>query len=150
MFNIKEYQKNYYLKNKKIISKKHRKSWKKYWQQNKEELILKKINRCKKYLKLWEGFIPKKTKCQICGKIIYFNIRNINHAIHFDHRNNINIIKCPTLWLSQTKRTTKSEEIWNKCNFGMLCGICNRYLPTKNREEFIKNAIKYIKEKIKK
>ena len=95
-----------------------------------------------KKLKRWESFIPKIANCQICKKKIYFNNCKESSAIHFDHRKeNISIKIRPTLWLKQNDNTFKNRKIWKSCDFGMLCSRCNRYLPTKNR----KNFVEYIK-----
>jgi hypothetical protein len=134
----------YYEKNRIKISKRT----KKYYQKNKENIRKKsqkwwKINKFKQLIS-WEGYIPKETKCQCCKKEIYFNKQNIRNAIHFDHKNENPIIKgCPTSWLKSHKRNVKNQKIWESCKFGMLCNSCNRFLPTKNRKEFIINIIKY-------
>lgn len=86
----------------------------------------------------WIGVVPEETKCQICGKIIYFNKGKIDDAIHFDHKTNHDILgRTPTGWLSQFPRTPERETIWRSCNFGMLCRRCNRLLPTKNRDKVL-------------
>jgi len=94
----------------------------------------------------WIGFIPQEAECQICGKKIFFGKKNRGSAIHFDHRNGGNelIQKSPTNWLSENKRTKEKEKIWDSCNFGFLCNGCNSFLPTKNRKQFIKEAVRYI------
>lgn len=95
----------------------------------------------------WEGFIPKKTNCQICGKKIYFNLleKNNKNAIHFDHRKeNLGFNYSPKQWLNIHPRNPENEKLWSSFGFGILCGVCNRYLPTKNRKEFIKKAVAYI------
>lgn len=96
--------------------------------------------------KSWEGFIHKKTKCQICSKTIYFNQKEkgINNTINFDHKEEAILIKEPTHWLDAHFCTLKNQKIWKSCNFGILCGKCNRALLTENREQFIKNAVKYV------
>ena len=89
--------------------------------------------------KSWEGYIPKETKCQICGKEIFFNQNNQSLAIHFDHiKENLSITIKPTTWLSKNRRTSENEKIWESCNFGMLCHKCNLCLPTKNRLGIVK------------
>ena len=101
--------------------------------------LKKKYNRNGKYLKTWEGYIPKETNCQICSKKIYFNNKDRLSAIHFDHRSNHTLIKGkPTNWLSWHKKNIKNTKIWESCNFGMLCLGCNRNLSTKNRINIIK------------
>lgn len=96
--------------------------------------------------KAWDGFIPKKTECEICGKFIYFRTKDPCKAIHFDHKNGhstpIKYIR-PTQWLRAHVRTSERELLWNRCNFGKLCKRCNGWLPTENRSEFLKRAVKY-------
>jgi hypothetical protein len=100
-----------------------------------------------KTLSGWEGFIVPETQCEICGKQIFFNKKDNKTAIHFDHRDeNCNYINetSPTNWLRQNVRTKDREELWNKCNFGMLCNFCNRSLITVNRKRWLSNAVKYV------
>jgi hypothetical protein len=147
---VKKYHRQYH----KIFYKKHgdklRTKSREYRKNNLE--IVKKKNRdyarIKYQLNLlsWEGFIPKKTNCQICNREIFFNQKNIRNAIHFDHRNGGDecIKNQPITWLSKHKRTPEREKIWKSCDFGKLCNHCNLSLPTKNRREFFIKAIKYV------
>ena len=96
-------------------------------------------------LDMWEGFIPHKTDCEVCGRKIYFHSRHKHKAIHFDHKTGKEPIDmCPTHWLRKTVRTKETEELWNECNFGMLCYACNLRLPTEDRINFMKKAFKYV------
>jgi hypothetical protein len=100
-----------------------------------------------KCLKSWEGFIPLETTCQICNRIIFFNKKNQNNSIHFDHKDDVKCTiknKSPNQWLRKHKRNPKNEAIWNSCNFGMLCRVCNTHLPTRNRKSYILNVNKYV------
>ncbi len=134
---IKKYMKKYYLIPKNIEKK--RVQQKKYF----KNVVIK---RCIENLKSWEGYIPKKTKCQICKKIIYFNDKKHSSVINFDHKKLHNIINrvSPTEWLKFNKRTPESQKIWEKANFGKLCLQCNGGVPTKNRKQFVRNLIKYV------
>jgi 5-methylcytosine-specific restriction endonuclease McrA len=99
----------------------------------------------KECLKSWEGYIPIKNNCQICGKTIYFNKRNPKESIHFDHKKEIKEVrKSPFAWLSKHQRTPKNQKTWESFNFGILCQRCNNYLPTYNRKEYMKRVIKYV------
>lgn len=96
----------------------------------------------------WVGFIPKETNCQVCGEKIYFSNKNIKTAIHFDHKSEECSIKgSPTQWLLKHHLNEKNKEIWIECNFGMLCGRCNRGLPTKNRLNWLEKINIYVKGK---
>ena len=35
-------------------------------------------------------------------------------------------------------------QIWDDCDFGILCNRCNLLLPTKDRKEWLKNVTRYI------
>jgi hypothetical protein len=72
-------------------------------------------------MKLWEGYIPTVTNCEMCGKEIYFNTGLKEGAVHFDHRIPCSIKSTPTEWLRRHKNTPKNREIWEACNFGKLC-----------------------------
>jgi dUTP pyrophosphatase len=93
----------------------------------------------------WEGVIPKETVCEICNTPIFFNNTNSKSSIHFDHRlSGLELIKVkPTVWLSNNSRNIENEKIWKSCNFGVLCGVCNRRLPTKDRGNFLNKALRY-------
>jgi hypothetical protein len=128
------YSKEYYAKNK----DKNSRDCKLYRLKNKDKIKLLNKNWRRKTQGTWEGYIPKETICQICGKPIFFNQNNIENAIHFDHKDEFAPIKCtPTLWLSTNRRTAETEKIFEACKFGMLCRRCNRLLPTKNRNKVI-------------
>jgi len=94
----------------------------------------------------WRSLFPAIMKCEICGKKIIFNSGNKWKSVHWDHRHGgtVKIKRSPTSWLASHKRDKKNEAIWKSCDFGMLCRRCNSWLPTKNREEFIKDVLRYI------
>lgn len=100
--------------------------------------------RYRESLDTWEGFIQKEAQCQICGKFVYFNSTDKNSPMCFDHRNGGEAIQgSPTMFLRMNRRNIRNEEIWKSCGFGILCTRCNRCLPTKNREIFLIEALKY-------
>lgn len=122
-----------------------REHYKKYRNKNKKKRSLYWKERYSRFLLPWEGFIPEKTKCEICGKDICFNQRNSQDAIRFDHKKENIVIKGkPSNWLCQNKRTVENEKIWKSCDFGMLCNKCNLILPVKNRKRFVKKIYKYV------
>lgn len=142
MFDAKEYYKKYYRENKNKLNKISRDWYKK----NKYIAIKRSQEWRRKNLESWRGFLPSRTKCQICGKVIYLNKTNVNIVINFDHRSNgIEAIeKLPTAWLRNNMCTEENKKIWNSCNFGMVCQHCNFRMPTKNRKEWWINVGKYM------
>jgi len=137
----KKYCRKYHKKNReKILSRK-----KAYYEQNKKELNQKTMKRHEKNRKTWEGYIPLMTQCEMCGRDVFFHRNNQREAIHFDHRKSgTEIIKRPMLWLAGHSKTPENQKIWESCEFGILCGWCNKSLPTINRKQYILNALKYV------
>lgn len=134
----------------------HQKEIEQYREEHKEERKEKRIKnkdkirtRQQKYyleaLKSWEGYIPKKTNCEICGREIFFGSSNIKNAISFDHRYENCAIKIgPTLWLRNNRMTEENKKIWESCRFGFLCTVCNGFLPGKNRKEWLIQVDRYV------
>lgn len=96
----------------------------------------------------WENHFKKiygeNPKCKICGKNLNF-YGKITDTIHFDHRNGNELIKkSPKVWLCHKRCNDKYKKIWEQSNFGVLCMRCNWSLPTKNREQYTKNLVKYV------
>jgi hypothetical protein len=93
----------------------------------------------------WKGFIPEVTQCQMCGVDIYFGGKDRNRAIHFDHRHGDgHNFRTPFQFLVRGRRTPAREAQWKSFDFGMLCQVCNWRLPTRDRDKFIKDAVKYV------
>lgn len=149
---FKKHNKEYHQKNKDRI----RERKKIYYENNKEMIMVYRKKHADKFANLakalrvknitsWHGYIPMETSCQICGKVLYFNRRDPKTAIHFDHRvENVPIKMNPTHWLISRYRNEENQRIWESCDFGILCRKCNAHLPTKNREAYLKNVIKYV------
>lgn len=94
----------------------------------------------------WTEHVPQKANCEVCGIEVFFSCKDIKKSIHFDHRVNGCFIKIsPGQWLRKNKFNDKNKEIWDSCGFGILCGRCNRGLPTENREIWLINVTRYIK-----
>ena len=119
---------------------------KKYYSANKTLMNQQRAELSRAYLTSWEAIIQKVSQCQMCGKDIFFNVRSNDNVVHFDHRHGgAEPIKgTPTNWLKGHKPTQENIKIWRECDFGTLCFSCNSSLPTKNRKQFLENAIKYI------
>ena len=95
--------------------------------------------------KRWEGILPRRTSCEVCGKDIYFVHKEHNNRICFDHKTDDVVIKInPSSWLRQKVPSSKNVKIWKSCDFGMLCSECNIAIPTRDRKEWLKNITKYI------
>ena len=153
-----EWKKEYYQRNKdKILQKtkkwkdnnidRLRENRKDYYLKNREKELKRVRDIATKNMESWVGVIPKKTKCSICGKELFFNKSDRDNAIHFDHKKPNNLIKsCPTAWLRRNEMNSFTKSIWEKCDFGILCRKCNLLLPTKNRKEWLDKVINYIKE----
>ena len=97
-------------------------------------------------LKNWEIVIPEETTCEICSDPIFFKSEDLGNSIRFDHRHEgkETIKGSPTSWLCGHKFSEEYRKIWDSCDFGMLCDMCNSFLPTLGRKQFILNAIKYV------
>ena len=134
------YKREYYHRNKERIAKlraasylNHKEDYSRRWHEWRDQNV-----------KSWEGFFPIVTPCQMCGVPIRYNCKDTNKSIHFDHtREDVPIKIRPSSWLVRNRRTPENEAIWKSCNFGMLCGRCNRRLPTAGREQFIKDVVRY-------
>ncbi len=144
-YEIEKYIEEYRIKYKKEIYQEKLLNQRKKYAKDKKGMSLYSQCRRIRILKAWEGIIPKETDCQACNKRIYFNKGNQRDAIHFDHKKETVRIKgSPSTWLLSHKPTPENIKIWNSCNFGMLCNRCNRYIPTKDRKNFLKKIIKYV------
>lgn len=148
-------RRKYYLKNKDKLDL-YKIKWRKenrnriklkvreYHINNRERLYMVAKRKEERNLKSWEGYIPVITSCQVCAKEIYFNLKNNKSSIHFDHKTGAEAIKCnPTNWLRLHPKNKENEYIWESCDFGYLCLVCNTSLPTKNRIEWLEKALKY-------
>jgi hypothetical protein len=142
MKNIKEYKHRYYERFKDRDLEKRRRNYRENKERDKKTS---KRNRLKN-IKSWEKVIPKVTKCQICEKHVYFNKRNPNKAVHFDHRNGKTTLshKTPTGWLMSHPWTVEKENEWKSFGFGKLCRPCNAWLKSENRKWYIKKVVKYV------
>ena len=139
----KEYRRKYY----RINGKRIREYMRKHESEHLEESRVRHILRHGRHLSSWEGFIPLSTSCEMCSRDIFFNKRDRENAICFDHRHGgTEYIKgSPFTWLRDHPRNPENEKIWSSCDFGMLCSDCNRCIPTKNRKHFKNNINRYIK-----
>ncbi len=113
----------------------------KHYHSHKDVIKLKK----KKIVSEWISFFAHITKCEICGKPISFASGDNITSIHFDHRHgNKKTITQPAAWIRSHKRSPENEKIWLAYSFGSLCLICNKSIPTLNRDRWLKQATNYI------
>jgi hypothetical protein len=124
-------------------SEKGKESRKRYLQSDKGKEAQRKSVR--QHLDGWKKIILEKAICPGCGKVIFFNSKVRDNTIAFDHRKDgSEVIKgTPAKWLYCHLATPENIEIWESCDFGMLCHKCNRSLPTNNRVEWLQNMLKY-------
>lgn len=133
-------KKEYYHKN----IEKCRKMKRACWDRHREEYTLTHKNAYKSRMESWANHIPKETNCEICDRKIYFHNHNKKLSIHFDHHSdNVAIKVCPTSWLGKNKWSKENQAIWDSCNFGKLCLVCNWKLKTKDRSKLLIYLLKY-------
>ena len=94
------------------------------------------------YFKKRYGEVPQ---CQICGKtLVWAGLGKINEVVHFDHKSkDLLISKSPMQWAADRPCTPETISIWESCNFGILCNVCNSRLLTEGRKRWLENALKY-------
>lgn len=138
---IKLWSNQYYKKNRDKILARNRAHYK----NNVEQSRIKGERYMSRCVKSWAEYIPESTRCQVCGKIIFFKNHPRKETIHFDHKHDTCAIKItPATWMLRKVRTEANQKIWDSCDFGMLCLDCNKRLPTKNRKEWLEKVIAYV------
>lgn len=84
--------------------------------------------------------------CQICGKTLKWHGNGtISEVAHFDHKKVDLPIIAPGTFIAVKICTPENIAIWEACNFGILCNICNSNLLVKNRVKWLESALKYAK-----
>lgn len=138
------YAKNrlYRIKNREKLRKESRKN---HRIRREEERNYRKQKR-KNNLNSWKKIIPHKTRCEICGRVIYYKALYKMNSIHFDHRHEgKEPIKCnPSSWLKMHPRNKVNEALWIESDFGILCHMCNYRLPTRGRKDWVRRMNKYV------
>ena len=137
--------KKYYETNKSEIQSRGRR----FYQNNRERLILQTGQRSRINLDAWKKYFPEVMQCGCCGKDIFFSGGIPGKSVYFDHRHGGGEpIRNPNIWLRSHKCTPENIKIWESCDFGRLCIKCNGYLPTVDRKHFIDGLMNYYKESI--
>lgn len=110
-----------------------------------------KNRRCRhKYRDEWREFFIEKyglyPLCEICKKTLSWTTGDRKLSPCFDHRQDGKEIiqSTPASWYTCGPCTSQRIQIWESCNFGLLCITCNIGLPTQNRQEWLLQVTKYI------
>ena len=140
-----EWQRNYRKNNRVLYNNKHAK----YVKENRDKMNVIDKKAKLKYQSQWieKGIVPETSQCDICGKQVSFTNGTTISRIHFDHRHGgKEPIKCksPSSWLRSHPPTAENIKLWADSDFGKLCLLCNRGLPTKNRELFVSKLVNYV------
>jgi hypothetical protein len=121
----------------------------KYYKENKELLYKKSRKFRKKYIAQWYAWLKVEygnpVHCEICNKELFFDSGNKRQRPHFDHkRGGKELIGSPPSAIYALKITEKRKDLFRKCNFGILCDDCNKFLPTdcERRNESLVGRIK--------
>jgi len=139
---LKCYLKKYRQKNK--IKIRHRR--RKYYEANKDKLLRERKIHFRKVKLTWLPYLKSNPRCEICGKQLNYFSRS-NNGVYFDHKKLSEKIKTtPVSWLQTHPYTLENMKIWRTCNFGILCNHCNRTLPSKDREKWLRKVTRYVYE----
>lgn len=119
-----------------------------WYRKNKEKKIADSSKHHKILLNKWLNYLNQKNpspKCEICNKPLSYCSGNRLLSVNFDHKNdNLPIKFSPKTWLDGYAFSKRNIEIWESCNFGILCWECNVKIPTKNRKEWLERVTQYI------
>lgn len=126
-----------------------RKSTREHYFKNRRRLIKQSIERQKRNKKAWSEFFDEEygtnPRCQINGEQLSWFGKDGNNTVRWDHRNGKSAIPYPPAnFLAVRPCTPKNQEIWRSCDFGILCNVCNQFLPTEDREQWMKKAMNYV------
>ena len=83
--------------------------------------------------------------CQVCNESLeWFGETQV-----WDHRGGgSELIRSPGRWLTTHRPNKDNVSKWNICNFGLVCGRCNQFMPTANRLQWVQNVTRYVKESL--
>ena len=119
---------------------------KKYYKLNKSQ-IDKRLEKYHEKRRLeWDKVLPKVSNCEVCGKNLYLRHKDRKKTIHFDHRHGgTEAIKvAPSTWIKNNGLSKKTKKVFDSCDFGILCGWCNKHIPTKDRLVWLNKLTNYI------
>lgn len=121
-----------------------------YWKCRDEAKRLREEN-LKQWVSHFKNMYGESPECQICSRSLKWHGEGNSggeDCVHFDHRNGEGkVIKIPpTAWFMAKKLLPRYIEIFENEDFGIICRRCNLFLPTSDREDWIKNVVRYMKE----
>ena len=82
-------------------------------------------------------------KCEICSKKLSWKNKRDVDVLMFDHQGTKQFQCSIGNWIQSHNLSEGNRTIWRKCNFGILCFTCNKYIPRFNRIQFLKTALEY-------
>lgn len=104
----------------------------------------------RKYHDQWIAYFIKqhglRPVCEICGQRLYWRHKSKLQVVNFDHRhggNEPDISGSPASFIRARPCNIQNQVIWRRCDFGILCRLCNNYLPTHSRREWLYKALLY-------
>lgn len=124
-----QYARNYYMRNKELCQSRNKQKRKRY------------INQWIEYFKTKYSNVPH---CEICGKKLRWQSSHVSETVHFDHKIGNEPWKSgPQSFYSNRPCNKTNKDIWDQCDFGVLCLKCNGSLVTKKRKLWLIKACKY-------
>jgi hypothetical protein len=100
-----------------------------------------------KWLASWLSYlcdVNPNPSCQVCGMKLTWQSGDRKTSVFLDHRRGGEPIKgAPYAWMRSRPCTDQHRLVFESCDFGILCNVCNLRLPTDNRKIWLQKAIKY-------
>lgn len=108
------------------------------------------LRRKNDWLNFFNNHYTTQPTCQICNKALTWKSKtngNAHDTVNWDHRNtkSLSVKFEPSKWLTSHNCSSNNQILWLSFEFGILCGTCNQFLPTNNREEWLIKALEYAK-----
>lgn len=153
------YSQKYYEKNKEkilhrqVIERRVERNLyaKAYRLKNLEKMTKHNEDQRQRYISNWIDYFKKQYGenpiCQVCGKDLEWKLngKRTNSSVYFDHKHNHTPIKgTPRSWYESHPCNEEKIQMWEQCNFGILCDKCNFRLPTDNRKDWLEQVNKYV------
>jgi hypothetical protein len=108
-----------------------------------------------RYLVQWTEYLQDRFGdpiCQVCQKQLKWFDSDASLTVNFDHRHGHDApiqTKRDTgasvsNWIRTRPCNDRNINIFEECDFGILCIRCNSSLPTADREEWVRNVNHYV------